>query len=210
MFDKRNVCVGVAGCLLVFHPSIRAEQPARGIELYKEKKYSEAAKQLQTAVEAEPANPVARYYLGLSLLELEKYQEAERYFADLEREAEESPPRLDQVKIGLARAQMERKQYDQARKKLDEALELKPDNPEVFLYRGRLNLHLENYGAAAKELDKAIELDPKQPYAHYYAGIAYSNLRRPDRMVNHFQMFLKLAPDAPEAPKVRSLLRGVR
>ena len=53
-------------------------------------------------------------------------------------------------------------------------------------------------------------MNPENPYAHYYAGLAYNQIKRPDKMLEHFRTFLKLAPEAPEAPKVRALLRGIR
>jgi len=183
---------------------------ARGVQLYENKDFSGAERELSAVVDSQPGNLRARYYLGLSLLELERHAEAEQVFTELESAQGEGAPGPAQVKVGLARAQMEQKQYDRAQSNLDQALNLAPKDPEVYLYRGKLGIHRENYPAAAKELDRAIELAPKTAYAHYYAGIAYSNLRRPDKMVDHFQYFLKLAPDAPEANKVKSLLRSVR
>ena len=77
-------------------------------------------------------------------------------------------------------------------------------------YRGQLALAQKNYKAAAADLEKAIELDPDNAHAHYYAGLAYNGLKRPDQMVKQFQVFLRMAPNAPEAAKVRSVLRAVR
>jgi hypothetical protein len=34
--------------------------------------------------------------------------------------------------------------------------------------------------------------------------------KRPDRMANHFEQFLKLAPEAPERPEVIQIMRTVR
>jgi len=33
---------------------------------------------------------------------------------------------------------------------------------------------------------------------------------RPDRMANHFEQFLKLAPEAPERPEVTQIMKTVR
>jgi tetratricopeptide (TPR) repeat protein len=63
---------------------------------------------------------------------------------------------------------------------------------------------------AAQEFDRVAELSNTNAYAHYYAGLAYSRLNRPDRMANHFELFLKLAPDAPERPEVMQIMRTVR
>ena len=37
-----------------------------------------------------------------------------------------------------------------------------------------------------------------------------NGLRRPDKMLTHFQLFLKMKPDAPEARKVRAVLKTAR
>ena len=181
----------------------------RGTELYQAGQYTEAATVLREELNANPDDVSARYYLGLTLLELEDYKGAEEQLKKAAEQKTESAPRLDQIKVALARVYIEQKNYDEARANLDEALELNAENPQIFLYRGVLHVHQENYTAASKDLEKAIEMDPKEPSAHYYAGIAYSKIGRPDRMIDEFQMFLKLAPDAPEARKVRSLLRGI-
>ena len=63
--------------------------------------------------------------------------------------------------------------------------------------------------AAIDDLEKAMAKNPGNAYAHYYAGVAYNGLKRTDKMVEHFQHFLRLAPRAPEAKKIQSVLRAV-
>jgi tetratricopeptide (TPR) repeat protein len=67
-----------------------------------------------------------------------------------------------------------------------------------------------NQPQAAEAFAKAAELDPQMAYAHYEAGMAFYKARRVDRMAVCFENFLKLAPDAPEAPAVQSIMRTVR
>ena len=43
-----------------------------------------------------------------------------------------------------------------------------------------------------------------------YAGLSYNALKRPDKMIDHFQKFMKLAAKAPEADRVQSILRATR
>ena len=182
----------------------------KGIELYQARKFDEAVVRLKRAVESDPADVAARYHLGLALVELKQYTEAESQFKQAGELRAEIGPRKDQILAGFAQAYMGQGRLDEAERTIREALEARDDSTEAHLALGKLYLHRKKYAEAAKALDKAIELNPKDPYAHYYAGIAYSNIGRQDRMVNEFQMFLKLAPDAPEAAKVRSLLRSVR
>jgi len=84
------------------------------------------------------------------------------------------------------------------------------EEAEVLCETGRDHLARNEYAAAAEWLDRCIETDPARAYAYYYAGLAYSGLNRVDRMINRFERFIQLAPDAPERPRVESLLAGTR
>ena len=194
--------------------SLAAADLNRGIGLYRDGNYKDAAAELRSVASAEPENLRARYYLGLSVLQLGQYKEAESELiaADkmISKEKSDPEPREDQVKVGLARVSIQLKNYTRAGELLDQAQALRSDNPEVHFYSGRLDLERRDYAGAARHLEKAIHLEPGNAYAHYYAGIAYSNLKRPDKMVEQFEMFLKLAPNAPESKKVQSLLKGIR
>jgi len=80
----------------------------------------------------------------------------------------------------------------------------------VLYQLGLAQTRKEDWQAAGDSLAKATELNPTFAYAHYYAGIAYSRVKRPDLVSKHLEMFLKLAPKAPERSAVTSLLRSIR
>ncbi len=184
----------------------QAQELDEGIQLYKEKKFEEAEKILRQVSQKEPENPGAHYHLGLTLLELERLEEAE---SEMDQAAQLGLP-TDEAKVGLARVVMKKGNRARALTLLNEAAEEKADNPDVYHYRGIVQASRQDFVSSAADLEKAIQLDPSNAYNYYYAGMAYSRLRRPDKMVNNFQMFLKLAPNAPEARKIQSLLRSVR
>ena len=184
----------------------QAQESEPGIQLYQEKKFEEAEKALREASNRDPDNPRAHYYLGLTLLELERLEEAE---SEMDRAAQSGLP-ADEAKVGLARVVMKAGNTERALALLNEAQKANSDNPEVYHYRGIAQASRQDFASAAADLEKALELDPSNAYSHYYAGMVYSRLKRTDKMINHFQMFLKLAPKAPEAPKVQSLLRSAR
>jgi tetratricopeptide (TPR) repeat protein len=208
MIRRRSVGAAIAVALFLLIPRSDADTE-KGIQLYRSKQYTDAERELQQSVEASPEDTQARYYLGLTLLELGKYDDAKTQFEALSKPQETSPTPAE-VQVGLGRAYMNLKEYGQAQASLDKALKDNPDSSDVHLYRGKLDVMQKKYAVATKELDKAIALDPKNAYAYYYGGIAYSNIGRFDKMADYFQYFLKLAPDAPEAKKVKSLLRSVR
>src|SRR5262245_20976208 len=68
----------------------------------------------------------------------------------------------------------------------------------------------EEWTPAGEAFARATELNPTFAYAHYYAGLAYSHVKRPDLVSKYLEMFLKLAPKAPERSAVTSLLRSIR
>ncbi len=178
----------------------------RGIELYNAYNYADAERALAQVIQSEPDNVRAHEYYGLALLGNGKTGEAE---AALSR-AEKLDPNSDSIKIGLARVFIETKQFDRAEAALREAGALDNDNAEVPLYRGAIKLAQRNYQGAVDDLNAALARKTDNAYAHYYAGLAWNGLRRPDKMMDSFQTFLKLAPGAPEAARVKSLLRTVR
>jgi tetratricopeptide (TPR) repeat protein len=182
-----------------------AQSLESGMELYRAYKFADAERALAQVVEAEPENPRAQEYFGLAQLGSGRIDEAG---AALDR-AQTLDPNSDSIKVGLARVYIEKKQFDQAEGMLQQAAELNRDNADVPLYRGAMKLAQRNYQGAIDDLSEAQSRQTSNAYVHYYAGLAWNGLRKPDRMVDSFQMFLKLAPNAPEAARVRSLLKSV-
>jgi len=136
-----------------------------GVDFYRTQRYQQAEQEFRGLTGSEPGNADAHFYLGMTLVELNR---------------------------------------------LDEAAAMSSESPEVYFNRGLVRANRQDFPAAVQDFEKALALAPHDARAHYYAGMAYNRTGRPDKMVEHFQIFLKQAPDSPDAPKVRSLLRTVR
>ena len=80
----------------------------------------------------------------------------------------------------------------------------------AFYQLGLVNMRREDWAGAAAAFDRAVALNPMFAYAHYYAGLAASRMKRPDQVARHFEVFLKLAPSAPERGAVTSMMRTLR
>jgi len=184
-------------CLAMVSFTGTAQDLDRGIELYRKNDFASAASTLRQVVEADASNARANRYLGLALLEEGKASEAEPFIlkaCDLDPSGES--------KTAKARLYIEKKDYDNAADALKEA-----DGEDLPYVRGLLNLNRKQYDQAARDLESFSKSYPDFAYAHYYAGLAYNGMKRPDKMLTHFEMFIKMKPDAPEARKVRSVLR---
>jgi len=177
-----------------------------GINLYRTEQYPQAEQELRGVTQNNPENAEARYYLGMTLVELNRLDDAQ---AEFDKAKEMSVPQ-DRQKVAEARLQMARQEMDPALASLQEAEALNAENADVYLNRGLIHASRQNFPAAITDLERSLQINPHNPRAHYYAGIAYNRTGRPDKMVEHFQIFLKQAPDSPDAAKVRSMMRSVR
>src|SRR5215831_291467 len=160
----------------------------RGVDLYKQGKYAEAQSELAKAVEGNPDDARARRFLGLTLVEQHKADEAQPHLA----KANELDPSGDS-KLALARLYIEQKDLDKADDLLKEA-----DGEDANYVRGLLQFNRQQNKEAASTLETYLQDHPNHPYAHYYAGLAYNAAKRPDKMLSHFEMFLRLKPDRSE------------
>jgi pSer/pThr/pTyr-binding forkhead associated (FHA) protein len=59
---------------------------------------------------------------------------------------------------------------------------------------------------AASMLKRCVDLDPDQPRCHKLLGTTYAKLKQPERGAEHYRIFLRLAPNDPQADQVRKLL----
>ncbi len=178
----------------------------KGMERFKERDYPAAEQEMRAVVEMEPRNAEALRVLGLSLVRQGKSAES---IAVLESAVAVGPDFPD-AKLALAAGFAAEKRYPEAEKLIDEVTVQKSDHDDLPYYRGMMAVLRKQYKDAVPHLETAIEKDPENGYAYYYAGLAYSNTKRPDKMVGAFNNFLRLEPKSPDAAKVRSFLKASR
>ena len=143
-------------------------QESKGLALYKEGKFAEAANALKIEVDKDPTNETALVYLGLA-----------------------------RVNSGNAAAAVE---------PLKKAVGQNEKNQQAHFGLGLAYLKLERLDEAMIALDKAWKLDSEDAYTHYYLGMTHNQKGQTNLAVRHLQRFVELAPNAPEAPAVRSFL----
>lgn len=208
------IIVAIFGLSAVI-PRILFAQAEKGIALYNSKGYQEAEGVLREALKADSSNVQARYYLGLSLLQqgrpddaLNEFKKVHGDLAKWDQWTRPPVPNEYQIQLAIGREQIGLKQFDEAWRSLESARIEDSSSSEIYLYRGVYYLDQKKYQEATRELEKAINLDSKNAYAYYYTGIAYSESGHPDKMIGPLQSFLKLAPDAAEAAKARSMIKA--
>ena len=90
------------------------------------------------------------------------------------------------------------------------AVELNGGLADAHFQLGQTLYAASNWAGSADAFAQAAEINPGHAYAQYYAGQAFYRAKRVDRMAQHFEYFLKLAPSAPERPQVEAVMRTVR
>jgi tetratricopeptide (TPR) repeat protein len=65
------------------------------------------------------------------------------------------------------------------------------------------------YADTITAMTAVIQKSATVPYAYMWRGQAYYAQTQPDKAVADFQAFLKLAPNAPEAPTIKQILAGL-
>lgn len=94
--------------------------------------------------------------------------------------------------------------------RVNEALRGEPNLAEAHYVKGLVLSYQQKVDEAIKLLSRAVELNPTHAYGHYYLGLAYNQKKRKDLTIVHLEKFLALAPQAPEAAQVRTLLNFLR
>jgi tetratricopeptide (TPR) repeat protein len=90
------------------------------------------------------------------------------------------------------------------------AVEADGGNPFAHYQLGLATAKSSDWGGAVSGFTRALELKPDLAYAHYYAALAYQRQRQLPKTAEHFDAFLRLAPDAPERGAVIAILRTIK
>jgi len=90
------------------------------------------------------------------------------------------------------------------------AVESDEGNPFAHYQLGLAASKASDWGTAVSGFTRAIERKPDLAYAHYYAALAYQRQRQLPKTAEHFDAFLRLAPDAPERGAVIAILRSIK
>jgi tetratricopeptide (TPR) repeat protein len=115
-----------------------------------------------------------------------------------------------EAKAYLAAALAKQKKWDEVEVPATSALAAVPSQPTAAGALGEALVALGRYDDAVARMSAVINADKAVAYAFYWRGHAHSRKKQADRMISDFEVFLKLAPDAPEAETVRQLLSALR
>ena len=154
---------------------------------------------------ARDADPASTYVAAQALLKLERPDRAGAEMTRL-RASEQQDWRL----IGESGEALIANDAGRAVELARRATEADGGNPFAFYQLGLATSKASDWGGAVAAFTRALELKPDFAYAHYYAALAYQRQRQLPKTAEHFDAFLRLAPDAPERGAVVAILRTIK
>jgi Flp pilus assembly protein TadD len=188
-----------------------ANVPARALAFYQKAQnhgqagnHKAAIEQLQKAI-AEYSNFMLAFNeLGVQYLRLGELDKADESLAKALKLAPESATPL--LTHGILLTVMGK--FDLAVTELQTALKRKEQSATGHLYLGQALANLGRFAEAEVSLTRAIELGGEETKdAHRFLGAIYLQRGEREKALAEFEIYLKLAPKAKDAEKVRQLIR---
>ena len=196
--DRGLIAALVVGMWSLTASAVSAQKPEVQ-RLFQSGSYEEAVEA------ARDGDPASTYLAAQSLLRLERSDRATAEMTRL-RASDQQAWRLIGESGEALIANDAGRAVDLARR----AIEADAGNPFAQYQLGLAASKVSDWGGAVAGFTKAIELKPDFAYAHYYAALAYQRQRQLSKTAEHFDAFLRLAPDAPERSAVLAILRTIK
>lgn len=129
----------------------------QGIQLYRQKQYTESARLLKTAVSLNKSDEQGWYYLGLSLTQQAKeMKNASQAFET----AIKLRPKFAAARAGLSYTLLKREKFSEALREAEAALAIEPGIANAHYIISVIRLNHDEYEEAVKEAREAVRLNP--------------------------------------------------
>jgi tetratricopeptide (TPR) repeat protein len=179
----------------------------RGVEQARADDTARAAESLKEAVALYPNFPLALNELGVQYLKLRQVDKA----VEVLKESVKLNGDSFASRLNLGIALLEAKQFGEAEAQLREALKRNANAATAHMYLGIALLRSNKFDEAEKELLVATEANAAQlGMANYYLGGLYWRKHDYQRAVEQLEKYLQLAPNAPDAERVRGTIKDLR
>ncbi len=153
-----------------------------GLRLFRVERYSEAAKEFQLALDADPHLSGVRYHLAVSEFNEHQYPEARREFERLE----PSAYRKDWVVYYLGRLDLAEGRLDSAIRRFESLKRRQPLEDELY-YLGSALMKKDEPKRAIAALQRQVNFNPRDFRAHYLMARGYVKTGRPTAAEREFE-----------------------
>jgi tetratricopeptide (TPR) repeat protein len=198
---------GVVNASLANVPKPAADLYNKALEAARKKETERAVGLLKEAVAAYPDFRLALSELGADYLRLKQPAKAAEPLKAALRLAPDDYPTLLNYGIAL----YDQKEFSEAEAQFRKAAGRNDSSPTAHFYLGMILLKRRELEGAEKELKAAVSAGgDRVALAHYYLGGIYWGRQDYRRAADELETYLRLAPDAPEAERVRTTVKELR
>ena len=177
------------------------------IELAKKGDRPAAIEQLKLATAEYPSFTAAFNELGVLYLKTNRLEEADQAFQSALKIDPESFPAL--INRGIANVMMKRN--GEAVPILRKAIKKDDQSAVAHYFLGQALANLGLFDLAEKELRTSLQLGKEEmKEAHRILAIIYSSRGAKKQAADELEAYLKLAPNTPDAEKLRAMIRQLR
>jgi len=155
------------------------------------KKNAEALSFARHAFDSNPSSAVYAYTVGLALEAMGETEPA----ADAYRRASLMDTQYARPRINLGKLFIERDNYNEAIRCLNEAYGIEPGNFEVNNNLGAVYAKMENWSSSVRHYERALAADSKNPTVHLNLARACTSAGDLAKARNSYQAALQLSPD---------------
>ena len=194
---NRSILALAALCLAVLPAA--AEQKAEVQRLFQSGAYEQAAEA------ARDGDPASTYVAAQALIKAERTDRAAAEFARLRAGGDAAWQLVGESGEALVGGDAGRA-VELARK----ATEADGNNAFAHYQLGLAASRASDWGTAESAFARTVQLKPDFAYAHYYKALVHQRLRQLPKSAEHFEAFLRLAPDAPERSAVLAIMRTLK
>ena len=181
-------------------PVAFVEPAAAGSEAYRSGDFTGALAQYREAVKRNPEDAEAHSNLGQVLVRMQKPEEALPHFD----KAIALIGNRWAYHFNRARALGLLQRWDEAVAGYRQAQQLYPDDYAIAFNLGQALQRSGNDAAAVEEYKRAASLDATEPSFQMAIGMAYERLQKPAEAAAAYSEALRLAPEAPDAERVKA------
>jgi tetratricopeptide (TPR) repeat protein len=188
--------------------------PEAARELYKQAMESaksgdpkKAIEDLNKALEIYPNFMAALNQLGVQYMEVKEWGKA----VEALRKAIGIAPEAFHPRLNYGIVLLQLKDYKAAAAELSIAVQKDGSSGPAHFHLGRVMVSLANYDAAEIELRRTISIGGEEAVeAHRYLGAVYIEKHDSARAADELEAYLKLAPKAKDADRIRTIVKDLR
>jgi len=180
----------------------------KGADKAKKQKWADAERDFLKAVQVYPQYAVAWYELGRVFQQEKKFDDAERALW----EAIRLDPQFISPHGQLTFLAAVQSRWDDVVAHSSQAMKLSRNVPaDVYFYSAVAHYNLRDIDVARDHARQAATLDPqmRNPQIHHLLGVILKQKKEYNEAAEQLKLYLKLAPNAPDAAAAREMLTEI-